>query len=112
MRREKTVNMAGNPDELKAKRKPGRKPMTDEEKEAAAKARAAEKKKADNLKPELFMQFQGSDFDLADLIEAAKSDFHKSKKRTLVTELTLYVKPEDRTAYYVINGVYEGNVPF
>lgn len=99
-------------DELKVKRKPGRQPMTAEEKDAAAKVRAAEKEKANNLKPELIMQYQGSDFDMAALVEAAKADFHKSKKRTLVTELKLYVKPEDRMAYYVINGTHEGKVQF
>lgn len=37
--------------ELKAKKKPGRPPMTEKEKEASAKLRAAEKEKAANLKP-------------------------------------------------------------
>ena len=94
------------------KKRPGRKPMTPEEKAAAAEARAAEKAKADNLRPELFIQYQGDEIAMDTLVEAAKSDFHASKKRTLVTGLKLYVKPEDRMAYYVINEKNEGKISF
>lgn len=96
----------------KEKGRIGRRPMTPEEKAAAAEARAAEKVKAENLKPEFFMQYQGDEINMSTLVEAAQADFHAEKKRTLVTELRLYVKPEERTAYYVINGKFEGKVPF
>ena len=92
------------------KKRLGRKPMTPEEKAAAAEARAAEKAKADNLKPEIIVQYQGSDIALDALVDAAKADFHTSKKRTLVTALKLYVKPEESMAYYVINEQYEGKI--
>lgn len=49
---------------------------------------------------------------MADLVEAAKADFHTAKKRALITDLKLYIKPEERTAYYVINETYHGKVPF
>lgn len=100
------------PDEPKIRKKPGRPPMTPEEKEIAAKLRAEEKRKADSLKPQLFLQYQDCDLDMAELIEAAKEDFRKTKKRTLITDMKMYIKPEDRTAYYVINGEYEGKVSF
>ena len=99
-------------EEKKEKKRAGRKPMTPEEKAAAAEARAAEKAKAENLKPELFVQYQGNEIDMNSLVEAAKADFHTEKKRTLVTDLSLYVKPEERLAYYVINGKFEGKVSF
>lgn len=99
-------------EETSIKRKPGRQPMTDEEKETAAKVRAEEKERAENLKPEIVVQYQGGEIDMAALVEAAKADFHEEKKRTLVTALKLYVKPEERMAYYVINGSYEGKVPY
>lgn len=95
-----------------ARKRPGRKPMSPEEKTAAAAARAEEKAKADNLKPELVMQYQGAEIDLETLVEAAKADFHTQKKRTLITGLKLYVKPEEQTAYYVINDKYEGKISF
>lgn len=103
----KTADMPVDPE---AKKRPGRKPMTAAEKEAAAKARAEEKAKAKNLKPEIVVQFQGTETDMTALVEAAKADFHKTKKRTLVTDMKLYVKPEERMAYYVINGDYTGSV--
>ena len=81
------------------KKKAGRKPMTDAQKEAARKARAQEKAKAENLKPEFIVQYQGTDIDLSALAEAAKADFRQTKKRTLVTDLKLYVKPEEHTVY-------------
>lgn len=97
---------------LKEKKRPGRKPMTPEEKAAAAAERAAEKAKADNLKPEIFVEYQGIQTDMSVLLEAAKADFHAEKKRTRITDLKLYVKPEEHIAYYVVNEKYKGNVSF
>lgn len=100
------------PEEPNVKKKPGRQPMTEEQKAAAAKARAEEKAKADNLKPEVFVQFQDSETTVDALVEAAKADFHQTKKRTLVTALKLYVKPAERLAYYVINETSEGKISY
>ena len=98
--------------EPKVKKKAGRKPFTAEEKAAAAKARAESKARADNLKPTVIVQFQDSEVDLDALVEAAKADFRQAKKRTLITDLKLYVKPEERTAYYVVNEKYTGSVAY
>ena len=92
------------------KKRPGRKPMTPEEKAAAAEARAAEKAKADSMRPEFIVQYQGGEIALDVLAEAAKADFRTTKKRTLITSLKLYVKPEDGMAYYVVNEKYEGKI--
>lgn len=94
------------------KKRVGRKPMTAAEKEAAAKVRAEEKAKAESLKPEIVVQFQGSDTNMSTLVEAAKTDFHKTKKRTLVTDMKLYVKPEEHMAYYVINEKFTGSISY
>ena len=56
------------------------------------------------------MQYQGGEIDMSSLVEAAKADFHKTKKRTLVTAMKIYFKPEEQAAYYVINGSYEGKI--
>ena len=88
----------------------GRKPMTPEQKAAAAEARAKEKAQANNLKPELVIQYQGTDTGMGVLVEAAKADFRKVKKRTLVTSLKIYYKPEEQAACYVINENYEGKL--
>ena len=94
------------------KKRPGKRPMTAEEKETAAKLRSAEKERAANLKPELILQYQGADVDMTALAEAAKADFRSQKKRTLVTDLKLYIKPEEHMAYYVINEIYNGQISF
>ena len=107
--KKETTDVAVNSE---GKKKPGRKPMTAAEKEAAAKVRAEEKAKAENLKPEFVVQFQGSDVDLSALEEEAKADFRKTKKRTLVTDMKLYVKPEERVAYYVVNENHNGSVSY
>ncbi len=103
---------AGSATEPEAKKKGGRKPMTAEEKASAAKARAEIKAKADSLKPTVILQFQGSEVDLDTLVEAAKAGFRQEKKRTPITGLKLYVKPEEHTAYYVVNETFNGSVSF
>ena len=92
------------------KKRGGRKPMTAEEKAAAAKARAVSKAKATSLKPTIIVQFQGAEVDMDTLVETAKADFWQAKKRTPITDLKLYVKPEERTAYYVVNEKHNGSV--
>lgn len=84
--------------------KPGRKPMTEKEKAAAAKKRAETKAKAQNLKPVIYVQYQDSEAEIGALLDAATADFKAKKKRTAITDLKLYIKPEERAAYYVVNG--------
>lgn len=74
--------------------------------------RAAKKEQADHMKPEIILQFQGVDISMGALVEAAKEDFRTVKKRTPVTSLNLYVKPEEQTAYYVINKKHTGQISF
>ena len=93
-------------------KKPGRKPMTAAEKAASAKARAEEKAKAASMTPTLTMQYGGRDVDVKALVLAAKDDFKSKHKRTLLTELNLYLKPEESTLYYVANGSVEGKITF
>ena len=93
-------------------KKPGRKPMTAEEKAASAKARAEEKKKAEAMTPTLTLQYGGRDVDVRALVQAAKDDFKANHKLTLLTELNLYLKPEDGALYYVANGSVQGKIQF
>ncbi len=109
MDEEKKVNETA---EQAPKKRGGRKPMTAEEKAAAAKARAESKAKADSLKPTVIVQFQGAEVDVDALVDAAKADFRQVKKRTPITGLKLYVKPEEQMAYYVINEQNNGSVPY
>ena len=94
------------------KRRGGRKPYTPEQKASAAKAREDAKKKAENLVPEVIIQYQDSEANVTSLIEAAKAGFRSVKKRTRITDLKLYIKPEERTAYYVVNESFDGKISF
>ncbi len=46
------------------------------------------------------------------MVEAAKAEFRQAKKRTPITGLRLYIKPEERTAYYVVNEKHTGSVSY
>ena len=97
------------------KKRPGRKPMTEAQKAASAKLRAAEKEKAKNLKPAICLQYEGdgTDIKMDDLVAAAIADFKSENKRKLVTGLEIYIKPQERAAYYVVNnGAFTGKITF
>lgn len=95
---------------LQGRKRSGKKAVTPEEKAGAAKTRAAEK--AEQMKPELILQFQGADTDLNALAAEAEAEFRAIKKRTAITSLKLYVKPEERMAYYVVNEKHTGSIAF
>lgn len=115
MDKEKTIATAAEPE---AKQEPAKKPAAAakkpaaEKKPAAAKPRKERKPKEDSLKPVVVLQFQGAEVDLDTLVEAARADFRQVKKRTPITELKLYVKPEERMAYYVVNEKHNGSIAY
>lgn len=86
--------------------------MTAEQKAEAAKIRAETKRKAENMKPSIIVEYSGEQADATALVERAKEAFRAERKRTLITDLKLYVKPEERAAYYVVNGFFTGSIPY
>jgi hypothetical protein len=66
-------------------------------------AKTAGKAAASSLVPKVYVQWGENEADCATLIERAKADFRASNKGG-IHSVRLYVKPEDGTAYYVING--------
>lgn len=75
----------------------------EEKKKAATGAKPGRKPSAEQEKAVVYVQYQESEAEVAALIEAAKADFKTKKKRTRITDLKLYIKPEERAAYYVVN---------
>lgn len=110
MKKKTSTQEAAAVNEEAVKAKPARKVMTPAEKEAAAKARALEKEKAKNMRPEIFVQYQGGEISVDEAVEAVKNSFREEKKRTPITSLKMYVKPEDHAVYYVINEKFEGKL--
>lgn len=98
--------------EASAPKKRTRKPWTEEQEKNAAQKRAAAKEKADNLKSGIFVEYGESQVDARALEEAAIAAFRQEKKRARITELNLYIKPEEHAAYYVINGNFNGKVEY
>ena len=94
------------------KKKPGRKPMSATAKKAAQRRINKEKKIANSMVPQVVVQYQGADIDVNALEEAARADFKASHKKVRVLSLRLYVKPEERAAYYVINDAFEGRLGY
>ena len=79
-----------------------------EEKAAAKKAAKAAK---EELKPEVFIQYQGNEAIVADVIEKAKNEFVADGHRaSSIKSLQVYLKPEEFAAYYVINQKFAGRV--
>ncbi len=60
---------------------------------------------------QIVVQFAGSEWDIAAAREAALAAYVAEGHRlSAVKSLRLYIKPEDATAYYVINGKATGSV--
>ena len=85
--------------------------------ETAAKAKdavekAAKKVVTGEVAPVVYVQYMGAEKKVEDLVDAAKAAFAVEHKGTRITDLKLYVKPEDRAAYYVVNEQFAGRVEF
>ena len=63
------------------------------------------------LVPEVFVQFDGNEDVVANVIERAKEAFTADGHRaSSIKSLKVYLKPEEYAAYYVINDTYAGKV--
>lgn len=87
---------------VKTGKKPGRKP--------GSKNNAKVKKEP--VKTEIRLQLHGNDISLTDLEEKVKAQFVAEGHRAgCIKDLTIYAKPEENKAYYVINdSKFTGNV--
>ena len=54
------------------------------------------------LAPELYVELNGKQYNITDVIDRAKADYRATHK-VGVQSCKVYVKPEEGTAYYVIN---------
>ncbi len=79
---------------------------------AAAKKTTAAAKKAVKAEKTVtsFVEFWGDQYDVADVIAKAEADFKANNKRKAIADIKVYIKPEEKAAYYVVNGDYPGRV--
>ncbi len=66
--------------------------------------RKAAKKSTTEVKPSVFVQYQGMEYSEADIMGKVVAAWEaEGKKAAAIKRVKLYVKPEDGKAYYVIN---------
>ena len=97
--------------------KRGTKKAAEKTAETAAKAKTAVEKVArkavtGEITPVVYVQYMGEEEKVEDLVAAAKAAFSAEYAHTKVTDLRLYIKPEERAAYYVVNEKFAGKVDF
>lgn len=75
-----------------------------EKKTAAKTTRTTKKAVKEELKPEVFVQFQENEAVLAEVVDRIKAQFvAEGHRESSIKSLQIYLKPEDYAAYYVIN---------
>lgn len=87
---------------------------TEPAKTARKPVRAAAKKEAAPPKAEeIVLQFGGEEWNIDALREKAIAAYlAEGHRRNAIHQLSLYVKPEERRVYYVINGKTNGSAAF
>lgn len=74
-----------------------------EEKTVAKKTTA--KKETTKAENNIFVQFSGLEFDTAKIEADVKSDYMAKNNKKTMKSVSIYIKPEDMKAYYVIDGI-------
>ena len=86
--------------------KPVKKPAA--KKAAAAKKPAAKTAKA-TPKETVKIQFGADEYDFAEIKKAVEADY-KSKVKGRIKTVEIYIKPEDKAVYYVVNGDFSAKI--
>ena len=88
-----------------AEKKPAKKAAAKKTTDAKAEAKKVEKK------DEVFVQFAGEEFVVEDVMEKAKAAYVAEGHRACaIKSVRLYIKPEEKKAYYVINDKAAGSI--
>ena len=87
----------------KEEKKAGRKP--------AAKKAAAKPAKKEEAVTEIYVQYGPGESSVATVVEKIKAEYvEQGHRASSIKSLKVYLKPEDRSAYYVINDKVAGRV--
>ena len=90
--------------------------MVDKAKEVTKKVEKTVKEKVAEVKaaaadPEVYVQYQGNESNLAVITERIKKQYvEEGHKESDIKSLKIYLKPEDASAYYEINDNNSGKV--
>lgn len=108
-----TEAVAEVPAEKPAKKPAARKPAA--AKKPATKAKAAAKpaaktaKAATAPKDTVKIQFGANEYDFAEIRKAVEADY-KGKVKGKIKTVEIYIKPEDKAVYYVINSDFSDKI--
>ena len=104
-----TEAVAKTPAEKPAARKTAaaKKPAT--KAKAAAKPAAKTPKAATAPKEIVKIQFGADEYDFVDIKKAVEADC-KSKVKGKIKSIEIYIKPEDKAVYYVVNGDFSDKI--
>lgn len=72
-------------------------------------ARKKPAKKAHTPATEIYLQYNGQEYNCAAIVEQARADY-RSTHKIGIHSCRVYIKPEEGCAYYVINKV-DGKIP-
>ena len=86
--------------------------MSEEAKKKMVASRKETQKRAENMVPDVYIQYQDWERNVGEIVEDAKAAFLQEKKRGLITSMQVYVKPEEHAAYYVINNDKTGKLEY
>lgn len=64
------------------------------------------------IKPEVYIEYAGNQLNQEKIVELIKKDWEASETKALINQLEVYIKVEEATAYYVINGTEKGSVQY
>ena len=76
---------------------------------ATAKPSAKTAKSATAPKETVKIQFGADEYDFAEIKKAVEADY-KSKVKGRIKTVEIYIKPEDKAVYYVINGDFSDKI--
>lgn len=63
------------------------------------------KKETTKAENNIFVQFSGLEFDTAKIEADVKADYMAKNNKKTIKSVSIYIKPEDMKAYYVIDGI-------
>ena len=72
----------------------------------APKKTAVKKAAAKKAETKIYVQYMGQEFDQQEIVERIITKYmqESGRARSSIKSLDVYIKPEDQTAYYVLNG--------
>lgn len=105
-----TETVADAPAEKPAKKTAGRKAAAKKPAaKTAAKPAAKTSRAAVAPKETVKIQFGADEFDFAEIRKAVEADY-KSKVKGRIKSVEIYIKPEDKAVYYVVNGDFSDKI--